>query len=90
MLAGDFNGDGHLDLAISSRSSMDLIILLGDGAGKFSSRPPIPIGQDIIALAVGDFDEDRHSDLALVSATSHVVMLFKGDGRGDFKPFSAR
>ncbi len=78
-----------MDLAISNRSSADLHILLGDGAGLFLPKSPMPTGQDVIALAAGDFDKDKRADLALVSATSHVVMLFRGDGTGHFKPFAA-
>ena len=88
--AGDFNGDGHLDLAVSNRSSRDLHLLMGDGDGAFLLRAPIPTGQDIIALAARDFDGDTHADLALVSATSHAVILWKGDGAGQFTPFAAQ
>lgn len=35
IITADFNGDGHPDLAVSNRSTGDVTILLGDGAGGF-------------------------------------------------------
>ena len=43
--AGDFNGDGHVDLvaagAASSRAQPELHLLLGDGAGGFVAAPSV-------------------------------------------------
>jgi FG-GAP-like repeat len=39
----DFNGDGHVDLAVTNRDDGTLLILLGVGDGTFASYATIPI-----------------------------------------------
>lgn len=56
LVLGDFNGDGHLDLAVSTQ-----VILIGNGNGPLSySVIPIPAG----VTAVGDLNGDGRLDLA--------------------------
>ena len=42
-LVTDFNGDGHLDLAVTSRIAGTLSILLGDGSGTFTIHANIHV-----------------------------------------------
>ena len=42
-LAADFNGDGHLDLAVTNRTDGTLSILLGDGAGNFITHATLAV-----------------------------------------------
>jgi len=39
----DFNGDGHVDLAVTNRDDGTVLILLGAGDGTFASHATIPI-----------------------------------------------
>ena len=39
----DFNGDGHVDLAVTNRNDGTVLILLGAGDGSFASHATIPI-----------------------------------------------
>src|SRR5437764_456933 len=64
---GDFNGDGHLDLAVANHISNVVSILLGKGDGTFQyaggyvrDRPS--------SVAVGDFNGDGHLDLAVANS----------------------
>jgi FG-GAP-like repeat len=41
--AADFNGDGHVDLAVTNREDGTVLILLGAGDGTFASHATIPI-----------------------------------------------
>jgi FG-GAP-like repeat len=41
--AADFNGDGHVDLAVTNRDDGTVSILLGAGDGTFASHATIPI-----------------------------------------------
>lgn len=97
---GDFNGDGHLDAVVQTRSSemghpfISLSILLGDGRGAFAQTAEIatPLLNN---LATGDFDGDGILDIAAFGSVtvndnglgdylSPAVWLLKGDGRGGF------
>lgn len=61
---GDFNADGHQDIAVLTSSQ--LVIYLGDGTGAFQS--PILTSIDTpFSLTVGDFYNDRIQSLALLT-----------------------
>jgi hypothetical protein len=91
LAAGDFNGDGQLDLAVVFDIANSIEILLGQGDGTFVQTPLIPIpdftgyGQ---SLAVGDFDGDGKLDLAVTktdfSNTLFALFVFPGIGDGTF------
>jgi hypothetical protein len=42
-VAADFNGDGHVDLAVTNRDDGTVSILLGAGDGTFTSHAVIPV-----------------------------------------------
>src|SRR5437899_2425683 len=89
---GDFNGDGHLDLAVANGGTNrtpagTVSILLGKGDGTFGAAQSYAIGNNPTAVAVGDFDGDGHLDLAVTNGGSYPnyqgsvsVLLGKGDG----------
>ncbi|WP_199245385.1 VCBS repeat-containing protein [[Phormidium] sp. ETS-05] len=41
---GDFNGDGHLDLAVVNRLSDNVSLLLGNGSGSFNPHTTFAVG----------------------------------------------
>lgn len=88
MVAGDFNGDGKLDLAVSNRdgASPNIAILLGNGDGTFG--PPIITptnGGSLQWLTAADFNKDGHLDLLTVDNTNGDVAIFLGNGNGTFQ-----
>src|SRR5205823_5017778 len=94
VVAGDFNHDGHLDLATANLDNGTVSVLLGDGRGGFgaaidSDAGAFP-GANRVSLAVADFNKDGNFDLAVVNSHyepsqdqpwSYVkVLLSNGDG----------
>lgn len=88
--AGDFDGDGHLDVAARIDGPHDSIeVLLLDGAGGLASASlPLSAGQ-LGGPSVADWNHDGHLDL-VVTASIDVgpenVLVLLGDGAGEFVP----
>ena len=82
--AGDFNGDGKMDVAEAYTGSVS--ILLGNGDGTFQSA--VQYGAGISGpIAVGDFNGDGKLDVVGVNAAISPgvsVLLGKGDGTFGF------
>ena len=83
IVAGDFNADGHMDLAVARYLSGGPVILLDNGDGTFRAADAEPYC--LIAcyqLAVGDWNGDGNLDLALNDDPGTVrIYLGKGDGQ---------
>jgi len=64
---GDFNDDGHLDLAAVNSPNTSLTVKLGSGDGAFSDAPSLPAipSRNGEPIASGDFDGDGFDDLAV-------------------------
>jgi hypothetical protein len=74
--AGDFNGDGKLDLAAANQTSSNLTILLGDGAGNFTaaSNSPLALSAAPAALSAGAV-ADKRSGLAVANQNGTITVL---------------
>lgn len=81
---GDFNEDGHLDLAVSNEQADQVSVLLGDGAGRFAPLTSFAGGSHGMAIAKGDFDGDGHLDLAVLNELYDNVAILRGSGLGTF------
>jgi FG-GAP-like repeat len=89
MVAGDFNGDGILDLAVGGTHYMlpdgtylePLILYLGNGDGTFQAGVTVPNNDDAATnMTVGDFNGDGKLDIVFAGGT-----VF-GNGDGTFQP----
>jgi hypothetical protein len=89
-VAGDLDGDGTLDLALTIPAGAGqpgaLVILLGDGRGGFASGQSITVGAGPSAAALGYFDADLTLDLAVAHAEDDDVTVLLNLGGGVFPP----
>lgn len=89
--AGDFNGDGIMDLAILGYDDCHsapgpVVIALGTGGGYFSdsgTQPSTTLVQPVWAVT-GDFNGDGILDVAFADAGSTSLTVLLGNGDGTF------
>ena len=90
IVVGDFDKDGHLDLAVANQGSSSVpgsssvSILFGNGDGTFQPAVNIPLttGTGPISIATANFDNDinNNPDLVTADSTSSSVTLLFGNG----------
>ena len=83
--AGDFNGDGNLDLAVINLGSHNVSVLLGNGDGTFRAAANYDVGFFPHSVTSGDFNGDGKPDLAVASSGSNNVSILLGNGDGTFQ-----
>ncbi len=74
---GDFNGDGHADIAASSRQDDAVLVILGDGQGGFADPISLTLapGADPTQIEVSDLDEDEVDDIAVLTTDEIVIFV---------------
>jgi hypothetical protein len=90
IVAGDFNNDGILDLAIMSQggdsgSAGDVKLYLGNGDGTFQKALVDVVGGLPVAIALGDFNRDGILDFATTDYFANTASISLGNGDGTFQ-----
>ncbi|MFN2511684.1 MAG: carboxypeptidase regulatory-like domain-containing protein [Pyrinomonadaceae bacterium] len=78
---GDFDADGHWDLAMAAKAGNSLYLLVGDGHGNFLSPETIVLPGGVSVLAAGEINRaDGLTDIAvaIVSEQGAQVLVFEG------------
>ncbi|HEX8116045.1 MAG TPA: VCBS repeat-containing protein, partial [Pyrinomonadaceae bacterium] len=84
--AGDFDGDGAIDLAVVGSDTSALSIWRGDGAGHFTLQGNVSAGLSPRFVVASDFDGDGRPDLLVTNADGNNVSLLRATGGGNFAP----
>ena len=92
--AGDFNGDGKIDLAVANDcfdgncTQGGVAILLGNGDGTFQPPTVYAAGApNSLAIVTGDFNGDGKLDVALMNQVQPPsISILLGNGDGKFQP----
>ena len=88
-VAGDFNGDGNLDVAVAAQNGTGVDVFLGNGDGTFKPATTYPtcFAGFNFGMAARDLNGDGHLDIAMVCDDFQGGMnVLIGNGDGTFKP----
>jgi len=84
VVAGDFNGDGHADIAITLPDNSSIMVLLGKGDGTFTQKGTIADPAVPTFVAAGDFNGDGRADLVVANEGGLDLTILLGNGDGTF------
>ena len=84
-VAGDFNKDGKIDVAVINQNSNNVSILLGKGDGTVQPGAAVPLPSSPTSIVAGDANNDGNLDLFVVSIPNNTMSVLLGRGDGTFQ-----
>jgi len=78
IVAGDFNGDYLLDLAVPNYGDDDVTVLYGQVGGGLGGRQDYGVGTEPFRVVTGDFNGDSLVDLAVTAGGGDSVSVLYG------------
>lgn len=83
-LAGDFDGDGVLDVVAWTTAGDVLAILEGDETHPLETRRDVSLDLGDVLLAVADLDQDGRTDLLAARAADSTIATYHSLGASGF------
>ncbi|MBV9957987.1 MAG: VCBS repeat-containing protein, partial [Acidobacteria bacterium] len=84
LAAGNFNGDGKIDIAGADYYANAVKVSFGDGQGGFLSTTNVPVGMRPVFVAAGDLNNDGKLDLVASNSMSNDISVLLNNGAGVF------
>ncbi|HTF88182.1 MAG TPA: VCBS repeat-containing protein [Planctomycetota bacterium] len=78
-VAGDLDGDGDIDIAVSLKNMNQVRILVNNG-GAFTLGPVLNVGAEPRTMAIADIDNDGDLDLAVANRSGDTVSVLRNAG----------
>ncbi|MGB8477950.1 MAG: FG-GAP-like repeat-containing protein [Acidobacteriaceae bacterium] len=86
LVAGDFVGNGYVDVASADSNGNVSILLNTIGDGTFSASH-VTLSGALTGISAGDFNKDGHLDLAVSDNTNNTVHVLTNNGTGTFAQY---
>ena len=78
LVAGDFNNDNHLDIAVANYGTNNVVVLFGNTKGSFGNPATFSTGSGShpSSITVGHFNEDNFLDIAVAHTGTNKIGVF--------------
>lgn len=90
IVAGDFDGDLRLDVALINRNPPSVDVFRGRPGGSFQRMPAVSLAAGTVNAAVGaDLDRDGRTDIAVAGqeqSAAGIVAVLRGAANGVLQP----
>lgn len=83
LAVADFNGDNHMDIAVTCFNADKVVVLINDGSGGMSSTA-YNVGSKPAGIACADFNGDGKPDLMIANEVSRSISRLFGMSNGQF------
>lgn len=78
---GDFDCDSHMDLAVATTGKNRIVVLYGDGQGRFPATVSLNLSAEPRELQAADLDGDGLPDIAFFDQYGDVYLWASAPGR---------